>query len=71
MEDYNNLGISPCSTIFAPAEVFPDKGTIYSNIKGEEMQMFSVFDCIALHCKDTYIMPKKQGFDAKCVAVYL
>jgi hypothetical protein len=53
VEDYKNLGLPPCSTIFAPAEVFPDKGTIYSNIKGEEMQRFSVFDCIALLYKDT------------------
>ena len=44
--------VYPSSTIFAPAEVVPDKGTIFSTIKGE-MQRFSVFDCIALHYKDT------------------
>ena len=35
------------------------------------MQRFWVFDFIALLDKDTYIMPKKQIFDAKCVTVYL
>jgi hypothetical protein len=38
--------------MFAPAEVFPDKGTILFTIKGE-MQRFSVFDCIASLYKDT------------------
>jgi hypothetical protein len=37
----------------APAEVFPDKGTIYYNMKGEEMHRFWVFDCISLLDKDT------------------
>jgi hypothetical protein len=33
-------GSTPCSTIVPPAEVFPDKGTIYYNMKGEEMHRF-------------------------------
>jgi hypothetical protein len=30
-------GSTPSSTIFTPAEVFPDKGTIYYNMEEEEM----------------------------------
>jgi hypothetical protein len=48
--------LEPSSTIFVPADVFPDKGTMCSTIKGE-MQRFSVFDCIASLLK---MVPYKQ-----------
>ena len=71
MEHYENLGLPPVATHFhQPAEVFPDKGKLFSNIKGER-QMFWVFDCIVLLDKDTGIMPKKQMVDVKCVTIYL
>jgi hypothetical protein len=63
-------GSTPCNNTCAPAEVFPDKGNLFSNIKGER-QRFWVFVFIVLLDKDKWIMPEKQIFDAKCVTIYL
>jgi hypothetical protein len=63
-------GCTPCSNTFAPSEVFPDKGKLFSSIKCERQRSW-VFDCFVLLDKETGIMPKKQIFDVKCVTVYL